>query len=88
MKGDTVSRITLQNMLNRQTYKAPEKRALQDLLDMMEGDSIGKETAVANLKDSIVPLVTKEVSQYATYNSLYTPKDARTIIYQSPLIDY
>lgn len=85
VKWETVKKATLQQMVNRQGYKWPEKQALQSIIDNMEWDIMSKEGVIDQLKQEIMPLKIQKTAQYATYNKLFNTQDKpETIIYKAP----
>lgn len=84
VKGDFIKKATLEQMKNRQNYKGPEKEAIQSIINNMKGDTIIKDFAIDQLKQSIMPLEPSYTDKYAWYNKLYEPKNAYTLVYEAP----
>lgn len=84
IKGDTVKKQTLLDMMNRQSYKGPEKQALQRVVDSIKGDNVSTADVIEQLKQEIMPLKQVSSNQYASYNKLYQPSSSNTLIFETP----
>ena len=93
IKADIIKKDTLQKMINRQSYRWPERKALEEIVSNMKWDTIPKEEVINWLKASIMPLNASYTTRYADYNKLYTIESyspeatkhtASTIILETP----
>lgn len=88
-KKPEISIKQIENTLNRQQYKEPEKRIIREVLDSVEWENISREDLNFMVKDKLLELWWKPTEKFAEYNSLrdevwYNVDDSFSRIYTAP----